>query len=368
MYIDSELKNKKIIIAGGGTGGHIYPAISIAEALWKKAPQTEILFVGTPLGLESKILSKLNYKLELIQSGKLNFKGQIFQKIKTLIKIPVGILQSIGIILKFKPDVVLGVGGYASAPMLMAAVLCGKKTMIWEPNAHPGMANRILSKFVPRAYLVFDEAKKYMQSREQIVLGMPLREEIENKSQREVLEHKDSSVFTILCFGGSQGSQFLNDKLSDFVLSHPELHNKIRVFHQTGSLDYQRIKNKYRSVSCVEVFEYIYDMPRYYQQADVLFCRGGASTLSEAAAFGVVPIVVPLPAADDHQQRNAEALVGVGAAYMLLQKQFDAKEFENILLNLMSDSSLKNRMSEKLKHKAPIGASQNIARDILARG
>lgn len=357
------VQRNKIIIAGGGTGGHIYPAISIAEAILKKDAQADILFVGTAQGMESKIIPKAGYQLKLIQSGKLNMKGQILNKIKTLLKIPFGVLQSFWIILTHRPQFVLGVGGYASAPMLLAAMLCGRKAALWEANAHPGMANRLLSKFIAKAYLVFAEAQKGMASKNIQVLGMPLRAEIERICESS--ERKSSPVFTIVCTGGSQGSMFLNDQLSDLILANPEWHSKIKVYHQTGVLDFQRIKNKYGSLACVEVMDYIYDMPRYYQQADVHFCRGGAGTVSETAAFGVVPVVVPLPAADNHQQHNAEALVRANAGFMLLQKTFDPAQFKKIISDLMNNPELKNKMSQNLKQMAPLKASHKIASDIL---
>lgn len=357
------VKKNKIIIAGGGTGGHIYPAISIAEAILKKDASADILFVGTPQGMESRIIPKAGYKLKLIQSGKLNMKGQIFTKLKTLVKIPFGILQSFWIILTYRPQFVLGVGGYASAPMLLAAMLCGRKTALWEANAHPGMANRLLSKFISKAYLVFDAAKKGMSSRQINVWGMPLRSEIERICETKSI--KANSVFTIICTGGSQGSQFLNDRLSDLILQNPQWHNQIKVFHQTGVLDFNRIKNKYAGLACVEVMDYIYDMPHYYEQADMHFCRGGAGSVTETAAFGVVPVVVPLPAADNHQQHNAEALVRAEAGYMLLQKQFNQEQFKNIVSDLMQNSLLKSKLSKNLKQLVPLKASRKIADDIL---
>ena len=356
-------RKNKIIIAGGGSGGHIYPGISIAEAILKKDAGADILFVGTPQGMESRIIPKAGYKLKLIQSGKLNLKGQIFAKIKTLIKIPIGVLQSFWIILTHRPQFVLGVGGYASAPMLLAATLCGRKTALWEGNAHPGMANRLLSKIISKAYLVFGEAKKGMSSKQAYVWGMPLRSEIERICESSTL--KANPIFTIICTGGSQGSQFLNDRLSDLILQNPEWHSKIKVYHQTGVADFKRVKEKYNGLACVEVMEYIFDMPHYYQQADMHFCRGGAGSITETAAFGVVPVVVPLPAADNHQQHNAEALVRAEAGYMLLQKQFNQEQFKNIVSDLMQNSLLKSKMSKNLKQLVPLKASQKIANDIL---
>lgn len=352
----------KVFIAGGGTGGHIYPALSIAQALNRLNPKTEIVFIGTIYGMEKNIIPKSGYRIEFIKSGKWNMSGRWVEKIKTIIKIPLGILQSCYLLLKEKPDFVLGVGGYASAPFLLAASLLGKKTALWEPNAHPGMANRVLSRFVGRSYLVFDEAKNDLHSKNNFVLGMPLRYEIENHHQTE---KNKSEKFTLLCFGGSQGSQFLNTKLSDFIINNPHLHDQIYFIHQTGKNDYERIKNKYSGLSCVEVHDYIYDMPAFYQKADLLFCRGGASTLAEAAVFGVVPVVVPLPAADNHQEKNADSLVVAGAGFMMKQNQFDDNYFKNIIESILKKEINLDQMSKRLKQIVPTGASDRIAQDII---
>lgn len=360
-------EKKTIIIAGGGTGGHIYPAIAIGRALLKLDPAIKIRFVGTAEGLESKILQRENLTLDLIQSGKLNFSGNFLRKLKSLLKIPLGLYQSFQLILKHKPEFILGVGGYASAPFVLMAVLMGKKTAIWEPNAHPGMANRLLSKIVSKAYLVFEDSKKYLSSSDYKVFGMPLREEIELAQFEN--RSKISDRLTILCFGGSQGSLFLNEKISNFILNHPELHEKIYVIHQTGSLDYEKMKKKYStlndSLNCIEVHEFIYDMPNQYRKADIQFCRGGASTIAEASAFGVVPLIVPLPAADDHQLKNAEVVVKNKAGFLFKQNEFNEKDFADKIILLSENISLRKEMSENLRKLAPNQASKNIAQDIL---
>lgn len=350
----------KIIIAGGGTGGHIYPAISIAQALQKNNSATQIIFVGTTQGLEGKIIPKAGYDLRFIQSGKLNIQGQILEKMKSLCKIPIGLWQSAQIIFSEKPDFVLGVGGYASAPMTLMAALLGKPTAVWEPNAHPGMANRILSRFVKKTYLVFPEAIQYLKSKNNLILGMPLREDIENSTHSA----RTKNHFTLLCFGGSQGSAFLNDQLSDFVLNNKDLMQNLKIIHQTGPRDFARMQSKYQNHPRVELHEYIFDMPKHYNQADLLFCRGGASTLAEAAVYGVVPIVVPLPAADNHQQKNAEALVQKEAGFMFLQKNFDAEKFKNQIEKVVQNKDTLNEMSKRLKQMVQKGAAYKIAEDI----
>ncbi len=361
-----EKKQKSIIIAGGGTGGHIYPAIAIGRALQKLDPEVSLRFIGTAEGLETKIMQRENLSLSLIQSGKLNFSGSPFKKIKTLLKIPVGLLQSLIYVLRYKPDFVLGVGGYASAPFVLMAALLGKKTAFWEPNAHPGMANRFLSKIVSHSYLVFGEAQKYLSSKNNKIFGMPLREEIELAQYEE--RSKISDRLTILCFGGSQGSLFLNEKISDFILNSP-LKENIYLIHQTGSLDIENMKKKYRledNISKnIEVHEFIYDMPTQYRRADVQFCRGGASTIAEAAAFGIVPLIVPLPAADDHQLRNAEVVVANKAGFLFKQNEFSAIEFEKTVELMLQNRTLRKEMSINLKKLAPKRAANEIAHDIL---
>lgn len=353
------------MIAGGGSGGHIYPAIAIGRALMKASNgEIQVRFVGTAQGLEKKIMQRENLPLDLIQSGKLNFSGNPIQKIKTLIKIPIGLIQSFFLILKYKPVYVLGVGGYASAPFLAMASLMGTKAALWEPNAHPGMANRLLSKIVPKAFLVFAEAQKYLQSKKFMTMGMPLREEID-QAQLNQAQKPDTGKLNILCFGGSQGSLFLNNALSDLILQHPEFHSEIHVVHQTGSLGLKEMQQKYKGLSCVEVHEYIYDMPSYYQKADVQFCRGGASTIAEAAAFGVVPIIVPLNAADNHQLRNAEAVVKAKAGFLFKQSEFKPDDFYHVILKLKNELNYRRQLAENLKKLAPHQAANEIAKDIL---
>jgi UDP-N-acetylglucosamine--N-acetylmuramyl-(pentapeptide) pyrophosphoryl-undecaprenol N-acetylglucosamine transferase len=356
---------KVIMIAGGGTGGHIYPAIAIGKAISQLDNNCDVRYVGTKAGLEQKIMARENLPLDLIQSGKLNYAGNVIQKIKTLFKIPVGFVQSMLLILKYKPAFVLGVGGYASAPFVLVASVLGRKTALWEPNAHPGMANRFLSKSVAKAYLVFGDAKKYLSSKNVMVVGMPLRAEIDAAAAEGSVKQIEKNKLTILCFGGSQGSMFLNERISNFILAHQELKNEIYLIHQTGTADFERMKAKYINIPNIEVHEFIFNMPVYYRKADVQFCRGGASTIAEAASFGVVPLIVPLPAADNHQARNAEVVVASEAGFLFDQSTFNEKKFSEILLKLKNDTEYRIKLSTNLRKLAPQRAAYEIAKDIL---
>lgn len=354
---------KTIFIAGGGTGGHIYPGIAIARALLKIQPDLEIRFVGTQSGLETKIIPKEGFPLEIIQGGKLNMSGRMFDKLMTLLKLPIGLLQSLFLIIKHRPLFVLGVGGYASGPFVLMASLLARPTAIWEPNAHPGMANRWLSQFVNCCYIVFEETQKNLKNKNVIKFGMPVRAEIEQSQKQKNQDGK----FHLLSFGGSQGSRAISTVLSDAILSKGEWTQGLSVVHQTGSIDYQKLKEKYQNNPSVDLHEFIYDMPKYYAWADLVVARGGASTIMELAAFGVVPIIIPLPAADDHQQKNAESLVRADAGVMILQKDLNQQTLINEIQKLRSNPDRLKQMSENLKKLFQPQASMRIAEDILKR-
>lgn len=381
-------KAKKIFIAGGGTGGHIYPGIAIARALQVEQKDCQIFFIGTNQGLETKIVPREGFPLLCIQGGKLNFSGQIFSKILTLCKIPLGIFQSFYFLLRYRPDFVLGVGGYASAPMMLAAVALKFPTAIWEPNAYPGMANRWLARWVDRCFVVFAEAEKLLDNKNISVFGMPVRAEMEtqilalNKSNQSLSDDKNlepgprlSGQFHILHYGGSQGSRAIGRTLCTAINESDEYKvdpkswlYRTKVIHQTGSVDYQDFQTRYRNLDAktIELHEFIYDMPKYYQWADLVICRGGASTLSELAAFGLPAIVIPLPAADAHQEKNAEILVNAKAARMILQKDLTPARLIQEIDELKKSPEILAQMRENIgKMHRPQGA-RSIAREIIA--
>lgn len=355
------MNKKVIVIAGGGTGGHIYPGIAIAKALQKNDPNVEVHFVGTVLGLESKIVPKEGFPLHLIASGKLNVKSPV-QKLKTLLKIPYGLVQSLSLLFQLKPHYVIGVGGYASGPFVLAASLAGFNSAIWEPNAMPGMANRLLARFVDKCFIVFDDAKRYLKNAHVIKAGMPVRQEIE-EALHEI--HKDEK-FHLLAFGGSQGSRVINYCLNEAVQMGGDWVHDLSVVHQLGSLDFQAVSAKYKGAPCpLELHEFIYDMPKYYKWADIIVSRGGASSIAEAAAFGIIPIIVPLPAADDHQQKNAETLVAKNAGRMILQNELTPQRLISEVQSLRQDKALREEMVRNIKGLYIPQAATKIAKEIL---
>lgn len=352
------------MIAGGGTGGHIYPGIAIARALQKLDPEVEIQFVGTSEGLEVKIVPKEGFPLHLIAGGKLNFSGNFIRKLKTLLNLPYGFLQSIQLLIRYKPFCVLGVGGYASGPFVLAAALMGKNTAIWEPNALPGLTNRWLSRFVKRCFLVFEESKSHLRFKKALVLGMPVRAEME-VSQVTPPPRQDS-YFHLLHFGGSQGSRAIGRSLFAALQSRGEWTKNLKVVHQTGALDHQDFLKKYQSFEdLVQIHEFIFDMPQFYQWADLVVCRGGAGTLTELAAFGLPALIIPLPAADGHQEKNAESLVREGAARMILQKDLTPERLIQEIQNLREHPEELKKLSANIRQFHRPKAAEAIAKSIL---
>ncbi|MEN0058141.1 MAG: UDP-N-acetylglucosamine--N-acetylmuramyl-(pentapeptide) pyrophosphoryl-undecaprenol N-acetylglucosamine transferase, partial [Bdellovibrio sp.] len=301
------------------------------------------------------------FPLHLIESGKLNVKS-VWQKLKTLLRMPMGLWQSFRLLGQLKPLYVIGVGGYASGPFVLAASIIGFNTAIWEPNAMPGMANRLLSRFVDKCFIVFAEAKKHLKSNNIIQAGMPVRAEIEEAVHSP---HGEAS-FHLLAFGGSQGARAINNCLNEAIMSGGDWVQNLSVVHQLGSLDYVNIKAKYEQAPCpVAPFEFIFDMPKYYQWADVIVSRGGASSIAEAAAFGIIPIIIPLPAADNHQEKNAESLVSQNAGRMILQKELTPQRLISEIQSLRHDKALREQMVRNIKSFYTPQAATRIAKEIL---
>lgn len=353
-----------VVIAGGGTGGHIYPGVAIAKSLEKLGSNIEIHFIGSDLGLETKIIPREGYQLHLLPAGKLNYEGGLVGKFKTLIKLPIAFIKAIVWLIKYKPKFILGVGGYASGPFVFAASLLNYQTAIWEPNAHPGMTNRILSRWVKKCYLVFDEARSLFHCKNIMKVGLPVRPVLEDlkKSQR------DDSDFHVLCFGGSQGARYLNRVLMESVKSEPEWLHKAKLIHQTGVSDYQEVSESYqKSIFSVKAFEFLHEMDQFYNWADIVICRSGASTVAELAAVGKPAVLVPLPtSADDHQKKNAQVVASSGAALVMEQTQLNAKSLNELLLGLQKNPNKLQTMSEKMKALHQPWAAEVIAKDILA--
>jgi len=305
----------RVIIAAGGTGGHIFPGVAIAREFMRRDPSTEILFVGTARGLESKIVPREGFNLELIKVGAL--KGvRIFERIKSLAGLPMSFVAAFRILKRFRPDVVIGVGGYSSGPTLLIAALWRIPTMVVEPNAMPGFTNRVLARFVKAAALSFAEAQKYFGQRG-VVTGNPVRTDFARLSKKARGE-----TLNLLIFGGSQGAGAINRAMVAALPLLASGKSRIAITHQTGEADFEKVRREYGEAGfeSADVRPFIHDMSDQFAHADVVICRSGATTAAEVAAAGKAAIFIPFPfATDDHQRKNAEAFESAGAARMILQ-------------------------------------------------
>lgn len=359
----------KILIAAGGTGGHIYPALAMADAFRQWQPETRIEFVGTAQGLENKIIPAQGYTLHHLSVGRLNSNVSVMERLKTLARLPWAFVQSAQLLRRERPDLVLGVGGHASGPLLLMAALLGFRSAIWEPNAMPGLANRWLARFVDDCWVVFDEAKPLLHNAHLHRAGMPVRQEIEEMSVAPKPVHAD---FNILVFGGSQGARGINNAVCEMFKLASENLNGLSLVHQTGSADFARIQAGYEPIRLtsgqIQVHEYLHDMGQRYAMADLVICRSGTGTLSELAACGKASILIPLPtASDDHQRKNAESLVRQGAAVMILQKDLTPQALLDVIQSLRQDSARLARMSQAVRQFHQPQAARVLVRQFVER-
>jgi UDP-N-acetylglucosamine--N-acetylmuramyl-(pentapeptide) pyrophosphoryl-undecaprenol N-acetylglucosamine transferase len=332
----------RVIIAAGGTGGHIYPGVALAREFKKRDPRTEILFVGTARGLESKIVPREGFKLKLIEIGAL--KGvSIFERTKSLAQLPASFIAARRILTQFKPDVVIGVGGYSSGPTLLVASLLRLPTMIVEPNAMPGFTNRALSRFVDAAALTFEDAQKYFKGRG-VVTGNPVRGDFAHLAKKA-----RGDKLNVLIFGGSQGAHAINKAMTEAARLLVSSNDRLAITHQTGERDFEMVKRGYEEAGFegADVMPFIHDMARRFENADALVCRSGATTAAEVAAAGKAAIFIPFPfATDDHQRKNAEAFERAGAGRMILQKDLTPERMAEELKRLIDNPSEIDRMEE----------------------
>jgi UDP-N-acetylglucosamine--N-acetylmuramyl-(pentapeptide) pyrophosphoryl-undecaprenol N-acetylglucosamine transferase len=324
--------SRGVVIAGGGTGGHIYPAIAIAQALRKMDPKIPIDFVGTQKGLETKIVPRENFPLHFVNVGALNGVGIVI-KLTTLLILPLAILQAAILLFKLRPKIVLGVGGYASGPVMLAGILMrpflGLRLALFEPNAFPGLTNRWLAKLVDDSFTNFEVTTKFFKSPH--VVGIPVREGL---MAQPVTNHQNLRV---LIFGGSQGAHGINVTVLDAMKKSQAgagWLQGVEIVHQIGARDFKEMDEEYKKLQPPNVtwFEFLYDMPERYKWCDLVICRAGASTLAELAACQKAAVLVPFPfAADNHQKENAEAMVKRNAAVMILQNDFTADKLIDVI-------------------------------------
>jgi UDP-N-acetylglucosamine--N-acetylmuramyl-(pentapeptide) pyrophosphoryl-undecaprenol N-acetylglucosamine transferase len=345
----------RAILAGGGTGGHVIPALAIAQELQKRYG-AELLFIGTARGIENRLVPAAGFPLRLVQVGALN-KVSLATRLKTFFNLPRAIWDSRRILFEFGADIVIGVGGYASGPAMLAAILSRIPTLAFEPNVVPGFANRVIARKVSAAAVHFDQTAEYFRNAE--VTGVPVRPAFFEIADR----HAGNQKPTLLVFGGSQGARAINQAV---IQSLPELLKQvpeINIIHQTGERDYNDTQAAYQQAGAgAEIHAFINDMPAFFARADLLLCRSGASTVAEITAAGKPAIFVPFPrAADDHQRVNAQALEQAGAAVVLEETKLDRVWLVDTISALLNDPGRLQRMSEAARRLSHPNAARDIA-------
>jgi UDP-N-acetylglucosamine--N-acetylmuramyl-(pentapeptide) pyrophosphoryl-undecaprenol N-acetylglucosamine transferase len=352
------LAGVRILIAGGGTGGHIIPALAVARALVERH-HAEILFVGTPRGLESKLVPAAGFRLELIQVGQLK-NVSLSTKLSTLFDLPRAILACRRIFRGFRPGAVLSVGGYASGPASAAALLAGIPLMAFEPNAMPGLANRLIGRRVAAAAVNFPAAASYFRNAE--VTGIPVRAEFFS-----ILPPPPFKAPHLLVFGGSQGARIFNQTVPQIVRELLDSVPGLTILHQCGARHLESTESAYRATGADparwQVLPFLDDMPARFAQAHLVLARSGASTVAELAAAGKPSLLVPFAAAaDNHQKRNAEELVKAGAAVMLLESELASPAaLRDALIVLLREPAKLAQMSAAARTQAHPDAAQRIA-------
>jgi UDP-N-acetylglucosamine--N-acetylmuramyl-(pentapeptide) pyrophosphoryl-undecaprenol N-acetylglucosamine transferase len=337
----------RIVIAGGGTGGHLYPGIAVAREWLSRQPDAQISFAGTARGIEARVVPREGFALDLIRSGGLKGKSLI-DRVRGASLLPSSVADAWRIVSARRPHVVIGVGGYSSGPVVLVAALRGVPTMLLEQNAVPGLTNRLLARFVRAAGVSFESTKEFFGSKA-FVSGNPVRPEfvaaVGPSQESGVDEH--AAITRVLVFGGSQGAHAINVAMVAAAAELAAGGAAVHLTHQTGERDLEMVRAGYREARIqADVEAFLYDMGRQIGRADLIICRAGATTLAEITAAGKAAVLVPLPTAtDDHQRRNAEALADAGAAEVLLQSGLTGHTLAERILALVSDPDRRARIA-----------------------
>jgi len=350
------MKEKRVIMCGGGTGGHIYPALAIGRKLKERDSSLSLTFVGTSRAVEKNILERQG--LEYIPLKIKGLKGKGLKSLVSLAILPFSFIRSLAILLRIKPSLVIGVGGYSSGPVVLLASWLKIPTLILEQNVYPGLTNRLLIPWIKKAVVSFKDSLAYFKGKG-IFIGNPVREEFYSIPPKET-----DDKLTVLIFGGSQGSHFLNKGIVDSLDLLKEKKGKLRIFHQTGERDYEWVKNSYanHNINNVEVAPFFFNMADYFKKSDIIICRAGATTIAELIASQKASLLVPFSkASDNHQVLNARELEKIGGAEVLLEEEFNPETFTRKIFSYLTDKKKIKYMEKMLSSLKKTGVSDKIA-------
>jgi UDP-N-acetylglucosamine--N-acetylmuramyl-(pentapeptide) pyrophosphoryl-undecaprenol N-acetylglucosamine transferase len=351
----------RLIITGGGTGGHVFPGVAVAKEIMRRDGKSEILFVGAQNGVETRMVPAEGFAIETLKVTGMKGKG-IAKKIASAAQFASATLRARAIVKRFAPDVVLGVGGYASGPVCAASVIMGTPLALAEQNALPGMANRWLGRFARKAFVTWEESLSWFPDGVGMVTGNPIRPEF-----HDVKRSRADGRLGILVIGGSQGATSMNRAMAQAVPALNAFAEKIRVVHQTGAKDIESARSAYSGARFAwEAEVFLNDMPQRLADADIVISRAGAGAVAEICAVGRLAVYIPFPhAADDHQTKNAEALVKSGAAMMTPDGEFNAQAVASLVEMSLKEGKRLDEMASKAALLAKKDAARIIADELI---
>jgi UDP-N-acetylglucosamine--N-acetylmuramyl-(pentapeptide) pyrophosphoryl-undecaprenol N-acetylglucosamine transferase len=357
----------RLLVAGGGTGGHLFPGIAVAEEFLARDRGNEVLFVGTERGIEARILPRLGYRLEFITAAGIRGKSGLSQ-MRGLAMMIYGYAQARKILKEFRPDRVLGVGGYASGPVVLAARGMQIRRFIHEQNAIPGFTNKFLSRFADGIFISLEESAQFFPKGKTLLAGNPIRKEILAEALTEKGGEPGSRDVRLLVFGGSAGAHSINQTLTAALPYLAPLRDRLVITHQTGEKDCTMVREAYqREGFRAEAVAFIDNMAAAYRRADLVVCRAGATTVAEVTATGKACIFIPYPhAVDDHQRRNAEALLKQGAGFMLLERELSGESLARLIEDLVDNPEKIAVAGSNAQRMARIDAARVIVDEILS--
>lgn len=359
---DTQEHNIRLIITGGGTGGHLFPGISLAQAMMQSYPDSEVLYIGTERKVDKTGLTGLGFTVKTIRSQGIKGKSSA-AKIIALLRQPAALLEAMRIIRQFKPDLVFGVGGYVTVPVILGARFLGITTCIHEQNSIPGLANRMLGHLSHRIFVSLPGSEKYFPASKTVLSGNPVRKSIIKAASQRHNKKQNERPLTLLILGGSQGARRLNSIVLEAAEKHLlSMYPRPNIIHQTGEHDEPQVRMKYKELGInARVQSFFKDMAEIYSEADLVVSRAGATTLAELTVFSKPVILVPYPyAADNHQEINGEYLVRAGGGLMFKQSDLDGEKLGLEIKRLLSDKELLAEMSAKSGGTAKPEATETI--------
>lgn len=350
------MKQKRLIFSGGGTAGHLYPGLVVSEKLREREPEIQITFVGGARILEKEIMER--HGVRFIPLRIEGLKGKGMKAVKSLFILPLAFLKSLILLVRLKPHIVIGLGGYSSGPIMLLSSLLKIPTLILEQNLYPGFTNRVLIPWVRQAVVAFEASLPYFKGKAH-VLGNPARTEFYSLCPKV-----RNSKLTLLVFGGSQGSHFLNTQIIRSLSLLGAQKDSLRIFHQTGKQDYEWVKQSYveNGFQDVEVAPYFFDMPLYFQKTDLVVSRAGATTLAELIAAQKAALLVPFAhATDNHQELNARELEKIEGAEVLVEGDFTPERFAQKIMHFMDNKHKLDQMEKNIAHLKKDNIAERIS-------